>query len=506
MDSFFATVPLRRKTRVHFHAFMRDVHEELHDAARARPIRSRPSPRASRSAARLICFDEFHVTDIADAMILGRLLDGAVRARRRVRDDVELSRRTTLYPNGLQREHFLPTIELIKQWLDVVEVDGGIDYRLRDARAGRDVYHMPADAAADAALAATFDAMRAGPDEDAASSTIEGRTLDRAAARGQRRLVRFRGAVRRPRSQRDYLELAQRFAVLFLSDIPRDDRATRATSRGASRWLVDILYDHRVKLIASAAAPRRGAVRRRAERAGIPAHGEPAHRDAHARLHGAAARRRRRTPRPRAARRHCDQRTRRTPMQTPSRPTACSRTTAWSSSRFVDTTLDELDPGDVVVRTKYSTINYKDALSHNGTGQDHAQVPDHRRHRHGRHGRVVGRRALQAGRQGDRARLRHGRRARRRLRASTCACRPTGSCALPESMTAFDAMTLGTAGYTAALAIELMRAQRPRARQRPGRGHRRDRRRRLASRSRSSRKLGYRRRRDHRQGRGGAIT
>jgi NADPH:quinone reductase-like Zn-dependent oxidoreductase len=124
-------------------------------------------------------------------------------------------------------------------------------------------------------------------------------------------------------------------------------------------------------------------------------------------------------------------------------------------SRFVDMTADELDSGDVLVRTKYSTINYKDALSYNGAGKIMRKYPDQRRHRHGRHGRVVAGHAVEARRQGDRARVRHGRRARRRL----FRIRPrSGDWVVrrPESMTAFDAMTLGTAGYTAAQAILAM--------------------------------------------------
>jgi len=250
MDGFFATVAIRRKTRVHFHAFMRDVHEDL-----AR-LKQEPDPLASVAARiarrwRLVCFDEFHVSDIADAMILGRLLEGLFR------HGVVFVMTTNyapdgLWPNGLQRERFLPTIALLKQWLDVVEVDAGIDYRLRALeRAG--TYHVPLGPEADAALDEAFESMRAGPDEDP-KLAVEGRTLMARRRAGSAVWFDFTALCDGPRSQRDYLELARAFPVLFLSGIPRmtaemGDRARRFT------WLVDILYDHRVKLLASAAAP-----------------------------------------------------------------------------------------------------------------------------------------------------------------------------------------------------------------------------------------------------------
>ncbi len=249
MDAFFATVAIRRKTRVHFHAFMRDVHEEL-----AR-LKQEPDPLATVAAHiarkwRLICFDEFHVSDIADAMILGRLLSALF-------DDGVVFVMTTnyapdaLWPDGLQRERFLPTIALLKEWLDVVEVEAGIDYRLR-ALEQVETYHVPVDARTDAALAAAFEAMRAGHDDDP-KLAIEGRTLLARRRAGSVVWFDFGTLCDGPRSQRDYLALACRFSVLLLSGIPRmtaemGDRARRFT------WLVDILYDHRVKLLASAAA------------------------------------------------------------------------------------------------------------------------------------------------------------------------------------------------------------------------------------------------------------
>ncbi len=253
MDAFFATVAIRRKTRVHFHAFMRDVHEAL--AA----LKHEEDPLAAVAAGiarrwRLVCFDEFHVSDIADAMILGRLLSALF-------DHGVVFVMTSnyppdgLWPNGLQRERFLPAIALLKEWLDVQEVDAGVDYRLRVLEQVR-TYHTPLGAEADAALAAAFEKMRSGPDEPT-KLTIEGRTLLARKVAGSAIWFDFAALCDGPRSQRDYLELARSYAVMFLADVPQltvemGDRARRFT------WLIDILYDHRVKLVLSAAvAPER---------------------------------------------------------------------------------------------------------------------------------------------------------------------------------------------------------------------------------------------------------
>ncbi|HEX4885464.1 MAG TPA: cell division protein ZapE [Casimicrobiaceae bacterium] len=250
MDAFFASVPIRRKTRVHFHAFMRDVHAELGTLKREPDPLATVAQRIARRH-RLVCFDEFHVSDIADAMILGRLLaalfdHGVVF----VMTSNYPPRR--LYPDGLQRQNFLPTIDLLEARLDVVEVDGGVDYRLR-ALEQATVYHVPADAAADAALARMFEAVATGPDEPT-DLPIEGRVMHARRRAGGAVWFDFAALCDGPRSQRDYLELARRFSVMLVSGVPamgpeNADAARRFT------WLVDILYDHRVKLVLSADAP-----------------------------------------------------------------------------------------------------------------------------------------------------------------------------------------------------------------------------------------------------------
>jgi len=250
MDSFYATVPIRRKTRVHFHAFMRDVHEEL------KTLKNEVDPLATVAARiakryRLVCFDEFHVSDIADAMILGRLLT-ALFAAGVVFVMTSNYPPSGLYPNGLKRENFISTIRLLERWLDVIEVDGGVDYRLRTLEHAR-CFLVPAGPAADAAMERTFEAMRNGDDE-AREIVIDGRTLAARRRAGSAIWFDFHALCDGPRSQRDYLELAQRFAVVFLSGIPVMSPEQRDLARRFT-WLVDILYDHKVKLVASAEAP-----------------------------------------------------------------------------------------------------------------------------------------------------------------------------------------------------------------------------------------------------------
>jgi len=250
MDSFYAAVPYRRKTRVHFHAFMRDVHVSLASLKEEEdPLATVAERIATRY--RLICFDEFHVSDIADAMILGRLLSALFEAG-------VVFVMTSNYPpdrlfeHGLQRDRFLPAIALIKQWLDVLEVDAGTDYRLRALEHAPN-YLVPNGPQADAQLARAFQSMATGKEEDL-RLTVEGRALHARRRAGSIIWFDFKALCDGPRSQRDYLELARTFAVMLLSDIPKLGPATSDQARRFT-WLIDILYDHHVKLIASAAVP-----------------------------------------------------------------------------------------------------------------------------------------------------------------------------------------------------------------------------------------------------------
>ena len=250
MDIFFAAVPITRKTRVHFHEFMRSVHRELDDLKGVEdPLYEVAKRIASRF--RLICFDEFHVSDIADAMILHRLLSklfelnvGFVMTSNYPPDG--------LYPDGLHRERVLPAIELLKVRLDVVAFDGGTDYRKR-AMSRINAYVTPGGAAADAILQAAFERIAEADDDDPVLHIEARRIRARRRAGG---IVWFDFAVLcvGPRSQNDYLEIAAQFHTVLLSNIPRMSAAQASEARRFT-WLVDVLYDHRVHLIASAEVP-----------------------------------------------------------------------------------------------------------------------------------------------------------------------------------------------------------------------------------------------------------
>jgi cell division protein ZapE len=249
MDSFYLCVPLVRKRRVHFHHFMREIHRELNDLKGTEDPLAALAERTARRW-RLVCFDEFHVSDIADAMILGRLLERAMER------GVQLVMTSNyhpdqLYPNGLQRERFLPAIEFIKDRLDVLEVDNGSDYR-RLKMERLKVYHAPLGAESENALARIF-AELADVEEEHHPLDVEGRKIPYRKRAGG--LVWFDFAVLCGglRSAADYVDIARRFHTVLLSGVPRltpknADAARRFT------WLVDVFYDVRVKLAVSAEA------------------------------------------------------------------------------------------------------------------------------------------------------------------------------------------------------------------------------------------------------------
>ena len=250
MDSFYSCVPLVRKQRVHFHHFMRDVHRSL-DALKgqANPL-DRLAERIARRA-RLICFDEMHVNDVADAMILERLLArtldlGVVYCMTSNYHPDEL------YQDGLKRADFLPAIRFLKERLDVVQVDGGVDYRLRAFERSR-TYVTPLGPEADASLLEAFRNV-AETGEETHPLEIEGRKIPYRRRAGGVVWFDFAVICGRGRSQLDYLQLAQEFHTVMAADVPRLgperlDEARRFT------LLVDVFYDKRVKLFVSAEAP-----------------------------------------------------------------------------------------------------------------------------------------------------------------------------------------------------------------------------------------------------------
>ncbi|MFP5324857.1 MAG: cell division protein ZapE [Gammaproteobacteria bacterium] len=250
MDCFFNAVPLRRKTRLHFHEFMREVHRELSDLqGTVNPLDVLGQRIAKRY--RLICFDEFHVADITDAMILHRLLQalfdngvGFVTTSNFRPDE--------LYPNGLHRDRILPAIKLLNERLEVVNVDNGTDYRRRTLEHVK-LYHTPLGAQADAEMDAAFTELAESHDEDP-TLHIEKREITARRKAGGVVWFDFRTLCGGPRSQNDYLEIASQFHTVLLSNVPYMPVRMASEARRFT-WLVDVLYDRRVKLIMSAEVP-----------------------------------------------------------------------------------------------------------------------------------------------------------------------------------------------------------------------------------------------------------
>lgn len=251
MDTFYESLPFERKMRVHFHRFMQRVHNEL----KALKGEKNPLQLVSKKFAdetRVICFDEFFVSDIGDAMILATLMEGL------------FSRGVTLvctsnivpdglYKDGLQRARFLPAIELVKKYTDVVNVDGGVDYRLRTLEQA-ELFHAPLDEAADVSLRTSFDALAVEAGKHSKTMEINGRKIPAQAHADDVVWFDFKDVCDGPRSQNDYIELARQFHAIIISNVPilgkeKDDQARRFIN------MVDEFYDRNVKVIMSAEAP-----------------------------------------------------------------------------------------------------------------------------------------------------------------------------------------------------------------------------------------------------------
>ena len=248
MDCFFNAVPIRRKTRLHFHEFMREVHRELAGLQGTVNPLDELGKRMARKF-KLICFDEFHVADITDAMILHRLLValfdhgvGFVTTSNFRPDD--------LYPGGLHRDRILPAIDLLNARMEVINVDHGIDYRRRTLEQVQ-LYHQPLGPQADAAMQDAFDRLAPFGDEDPVLH-IEAREITARRRAGGIVWFDFKTLCGGPRSQNDYLEIASQFHTVLLSDVPQMF-VRHASEARRFTWLVDVLYDRRCKLILSAA-------------------------------------------------------------------------------------------------------------------------------------------------------------------------------------------------------------------------------------------------------------
>ena len=250
MDCFYNAVPIKRKTRLHFHEFMREVHRELRDlTGTVNPLDELGKRMAKRY--KLICFDEFHVAEITDALILHRLLGalfdngvGFVTTSNFKPDD--------LYPGGMHRERILPAIALLNDHLEVLSVDNGTDYRRRTLEQVN-LYHTPLGTQADAEMTQAFNRLAESQDDNPVLQ-IESRQIQARRKAGGVVWFDFKTLCGGPRSQNDYLEIATQFHTVLLSDVPVMPPRMASEARRFT-WLIDVLYDRRVKLIMSAEAP-----------------------------------------------------------------------------------------------------------------------------------------------------------------------------------------------------------------------------------------------------------
>ena len=251
MDAFYSCLPYRRKRRVHFHAFMAEIHQRLRGLkSEANPLKAVAAEIAKET--RVLCFDEFHVSDIADAMILGRLLENLFN------EGVVLVATSNyapseLYPQGQNRSSFLPTIALIEEKLTILNVDGGEDYRHRTLTAA-EVFYIPANDENERKLADLFTQVTAGQAERSSEIEIHGRML-RCKKRTDKAIwFDFRMLCFGPRSQADYLYLSEHYEMIFVSGIEKLSQAERAEARRLT-WLIDVMYDYRVKFCATCDVP-----------------------------------------------------------------------------------------------------------------------------------------------------------------------------------------------------------------------------------------------------------
>lgn len=251
MDCFYECLPFEARMRTHFHRFMQRVHNELAQ------VQNRQNPLdlvAERLAGdvRLLCFDEFFVSDIGDAMLMAGLLKGlfdhgvTLVATSNIEPD-------GLYLDGLQRAKFLPAIELLKRHCNVMHLDSDTDYRLRILEQA-EIYHSPLDAAADASLEKSFLEIAPGQGRRDTDVEINGRQLTVRMLADGIAWFDFPELCEGPRSSADYIELARDFNTILVSNVPVFDKNKNDPARRFIT-MIDEFYDHNVKVILSAAAP-----------------------------------------------------------------------------------------------------------------------------------------------------------------------------------------------------------------------------------------------------------
>ena len=247
MDGFYHCLPFRRKRRIHFHNFMVEVHHEMKLLAHEHDPLMALANNIARST-RLLCLDEFHVDDIADAMILGRLL-GALFERGVILLTTSNYSPDQLYPNGLQRQNFLPAIALLKRELKVLHLDGEADYRLLQME--RDpIFMLSADAATEGHMKSLFQRLTAGMHADEKSIQVRHIRIPVRSAAREVVWFDFKELCGGHHDQSDYLEIAHRYPTVFVSGIPKMTDENGAEARRFT-WLIDVLYDNHVKLVAS---------------------------------------------------------------------------------------------------------------------------------------------------------------------------------------------------------------------------------------------------------------
>jgi cell division protein ZapE len=251
MDCFYESLRFPRRERTHFYRFMRGVHAELRGVQpREQPLDAVAERLAGK--ARVICLDEFFVADIADAMILAGLFEGLFR-RGVILVATSNSPPEDLYRDGLQRQRFLPAIELIRRHVDVLHLDGGVDYRLRQLELAP-IYLDSSFEQTPELLRRRFAALAGGDGSGPSILSIEGREIAARATGPGLAWFDFAELCQGPRSQVDYIEIARMFDTVFVSNIPQFSRADEDAARRFV-MLIDEFYDRGVKLVASAAAP-----------------------------------------------------------------------------------------------------------------------------------------------------------------------------------------------------------------------------------------------------------
>lgn len=251
VDTFYECLPFRRKLRVHFHRFMHRVHEDLKTLEGEKNPLEQVAEQLAKEAV-VICFDEFYVSDIADAMILGGLME-ALFSRGVclvATSNIEPAR---LYENGLQRQRFLPAIALVEKHTKIVNVDAGIDYRLRTLEQA-ELYHYPLDAAADESLRDSFEKLAAHPGNHWERMEVNGRYITCRYRADDVGWFDFAELCDGPRSQNDYIELSRLFHAVLVSGVPAFDPDSDDLARRFIN-LVDEFYDRNVKLVLAAAVP-----------------------------------------------------------------------------------------------------------------------------------------------------------------------------------------------------------------------------------------------------------